>query len=957
MNGPIPRPLGRVLCLVCLLGLAAPAVAADAPKPLHVRVDEAIAAVRVGPEVPLAGDAEYLRRLSLDLIGMPPSSEELRSFLADPAADKRAKAVERLLEDPLHARQMATALDVMLMERRPSLHVPVGDWYQYLLTACRENRPLNQLFKEILAADGVDPKLRPAARFYLDRGSEPNLITRDVARVFLGRDIQCAHCHDHPLIEDYRQSDYQGLLAFFTPSYELLRKEGGKDVAYFAEKAGGDLAFDSVFVKNDKHLTGARIQGGIELDEPEFPPGQEYKVAPADGVVPVPKYSRRVQLAALATGGGNEAFNENLANRLWAMMMGRGLVHPLDLHHPANPPSHPELLHSLAAELVAMKYDAKAFLRELALTRTYQRVIDLPADDGKHPGEAASSLAELNSRTDSLTAAAEAAQDAYKKAVGAWHAAESTLVPAATAQDQAYAKYAAAAKKQADAQQALDAHLAQIKAREDVARVLAEAAGKAQEAVKKLPAEKDLAAAAEKFVARSKAVAAEVTALQKATAGKAAVVKQAAPLVAPTVKAVETARALARPLREAVRRQEQAALAARRKMAMSRVALEVHKRRIETLEAWVLRESLNAKIAVADQAVVAGRASLAQLETRAQAVAAGLAKLERNLKTAEQARLVAKKECDDAQAALDRERQLVASVDAAFAATDAARRLLPEDRTLTTAASQLKSKADDLRSIANGLQAKLGTTLEALKRPTEEVAMARRVLDASIVEQTQHAKAVDAARKAAADLESRSKTLSGERAGACDQLATLLGDDFHLGQLKPLTPEQLFWSILKTTGVYNRTRRAEEAELNKSKPLATKDPAQARARSVEVEQRTFDKLKGNLASFVRVYGAGAGQPQGDFFATPDQALFASNGGPVNSWVAPAAGNVSDRMIHEPDLLKAAQDLYLTILSRPPSTEEADEASRALKGSATGKPAVVQEFVWGLLTSAEFRFNH
>ncbi len=960
MNCRTPRPRGRVLGLFCVVGLAAAAAAAEPPAPLHDRIDQLVEASRVGPAAAIAGDAEFLRRLSLDLIGMPPGPDELRAFLADKGADKRPRAVDRLLADPLHARHMATALDVMLMERRPSQFVPDADWYQYLLTACRQNRPINELFREILAADGLDPKLRPAVRFYLDRGSEPNLITRDVGRVFLGRDLQCAQCHNHPLIDDYQQSDYHGLLAFFTPSYPLTRKEAGKDVTYYAEKSGVVLAFDSVFVKNDKHLTGARIQGGVELDEPVFPPGEEYRVPPADGVPSVPKHSRRAQLAALATGGGNTAFNENVANRLWSLMMGRGLVHPLDLHHPANPPSHPELLRLLGSELVRPRFDTKAFLREVALSRTYQRMIDLPDDDGKHPGAAARALAELQSRTESLTQTAEVAQDAYKNTIKAWYAAESALVPAVTAEDQAVAKHAQAAKKAAEVQKALELHLAQIKAREDVARALAAAAEKVQEAVKKLPAEKDLAAAADKFVGRSKAVAAEVTALQKATAAKAESVKKAADQLPPLVEAVRAARAKALPLHAAVLREEQTVVAARGKMAQARVTVEVHKRRIETVEAWVLRESLDARIAAADREIAAARGALGQLETRALAQAEALAKLRDDVKAKDQARLAAKTACDQAQADLDRRERIVASVVAAHEATDAARRLAPEDQALTTIAARLKARADELRLAAAGPKTQQGAAAAELKKHEENVAAAGRALAAAAAEQSRQAKALDAAKTAVSAGETRSRALQSERASAVAELATLLANDFQLGQLKPLTPEQLYWSILKTTGVYDRARAAEDADLSKTKPLAgaaMKDPAVLLARSIEIEQRTFDKLKGSLASFVHVYAAAAGQPQGDFFATPDQALFASNGGLLNSWIAPAAGNVSDRMIREPDSAKAALDLYLTVLSRPPSSDEAAEVARALKGADKARPAVVQELVWGLLTSAEFRFNH
>ena len=187
-----------------------------------------------------------------------------------------------------------------------------------------------------------------------------------------------------------------------------------------------------------------------------------------------------------------------------------------------------------------------------------------------------------------------------------------------------------------------------------------------------------------------------------------------------------------------------------------------------------------------------------------------------------------------------------------------------------------------------------------------------------------------------------------------------MGDRFAMAQLKPLTPEQMCWSILKVTGVYDRYARIEEAALAKAKPLAgpaTADPAVLRARAIEVEQRTFDKLKGNLPAFIRIYGAGAGQPQNDFFATADQALFAANGGSLNGWLAPAGGNVSERMIAEKDARKAAEDLYLTVFSRPPTVEESADVARLLAVPDAEKPAVVQELVWGLLTSAEFRFNH
>jgi hypothetical protein len=168
------------------------------------------------------------------------------------------------------------------------------------------------------------------------------------------------------------------------------------------------------------------------------------------------------------------------------------------------------------------------------------------------------------------------------------------------------------------------------------------------------------------------------------------------------------------------------------------------------------------------------------------------------------------------------------------------------------------------------------------------------------------------------------------------------------------------FSILKVTGVYDRYRKAEEAELNKKQPLsdtATKDPSQKTGREIELERRTFDKLKGNLPPFVAMYSAAPGQPQNDFFATADQALFAANGGSINSWIAPAGGNISERMLKENDPHKAAIDLYMTVLIRPPDQDETADVLHLLAAGTKEKAAVVQELVWGLLNSAEFRFNH
>lgn len=363
-----------------------------ANRPLHEQIDRLIEA-RLAADLPgqnpaaPASDAEFLRRAWLDLAGLIPTPEQARAFLDDTSAYKRQALIDRLLEAPSYARRMQQVFDNMIMERRPSVYVPIEPWKAFLHRAFAENRPYDAIVRQILAPDGVDPATRPIARFLLDRDADPNVLTRDVGRLFLGMDLTCCQCHDHPLIDGYKQSQYYGLYAFFNRTVLI----GGKaadgtippgSVAVMGEKADGDVTFTSVFKKKITHKTGPKVLDGKPPAEPAVPKGQEYLIPPdKDGKVrPVPVASRRALLGPSLTAPDNQAFARNIVNRLWAMMMGRGLVHPVDLHHPENPPSHPELLDLLASRFVAMKYDIKAFLRELALTRAYQRSSEPPPD-------------------------------------------------------------------------------------------------------------------------------------------------------------------------------------------------------------------------------------------------------------------------------------------------------------------------------------------------------------------------------------------------------------------------------------------------------------------------------------------------------------------------------------------------------------------------------------------------
>jgi hypothetical protein len=361
---------------------AAPAVRSE---PLHVRIDRLIGIDQdfARYDAGLASDSEFLRRVHIDLAGYIPTSAQIRAFLADSAPDKRRRVIEQLLNSPEYARNMAQVFDVLLMERRPSRHVPQADWHEFLRQAFLNNRPWDEVVREILSGDGTDPKKRHRIKFFLERDSDPHLVSRDISRLLLGMNLQCAQCHDHPRIEDYRQEHYYGLFAFVSRTTAVQDKN--KKLLLLSEKADGETTYQSVF--DPKKITKTavpRVPFGPALVEPLVDKAKLYVIAPAADVAAVPTFSRLARLAGAITQRDYLPFRRNLANRLWAHLMGRGLFEPFDNDHSANPPSHPEVLDLLAQELADNGFNIRAILRELALTKTYQRSsIPRPGTDAK----------------------------------------------------------------------------------------------------------------------------------------------------------------------------------------------------------------------------------------------------------------------------------------------------------------------------------------------------------------------------------------------------------------------------------------------------------------------------------------------------------------------------------------------------------------------------------------------
>jgi hypothetical protein len=349
---------------------------------LHEQIDGLMmkdwAAAKITPAV-TSTDAEFFRRLNLDLNGVIPTQSETKAFLDDQKPDKRSRAIDALLSRPEYALHMARVFDVILAERRlpavKSYDVAATAWRGYLAESFAANKPWDVMAREILASDGSDEKQPGAVKFYVARDAEPHQITRDVARVFLGADLQCAQCHDDPRFDDYKQADYFGIYAFV--SRLSFFRDNKLNRSFVGEKAMGDVTFTSVFTTK-QGKTDPRLPGGQMIADPKLEKGKEYLMAPSNSARGVPVYSRRKQLAEQMPRAETPGFSRNLGNRLWALMFGRGLVHPLDLHHAKNPPSHPAVLAAIEQWLVQHRYDIKGCLREIALSRCYQLSSELP---------------------------------------------------------------------------------------------------------------------------------------------------------------------------------------------------------------------------------------------------------------------------------------------------------------------------------------------------------------------------------------------------------------------------------------------------------------------------------------------------------------------------------------------------------------------------------------------------
>jgi hypothetical protein len=423
---------------------------------------------------------------------------------------------------------------------------------------------------------------------------------------------------------------------------------------------------------------------------------------------------------------------------------------------------------------------------------------------------------------------------------------------------------------------------------------------------------------------------------------------------------VEAARTKVSPLRDALVQTEQAMFAARTKAAADAEALATIDRRLAIARRIAQLPELHRALAGAKAALPTRESELTAAQKQLDEFASVVTEHETKSKMVGETAAAAAhalKSLADEHAQYGEAAQ---SIVAALAAVESARQKLPDDAGLADVANRLAVRTSVVQSQTGEYQKQVAALTAAQKSADEAFIATQESLAAALAERSRRQQALEAAKQSVAATQAECQAKQSEIDAATSDLNDRWTRDFTTASLKPLTPEQLCWTVFRATGIYGRHWQAEVAELDKTKPMTDdekRDAAKMAARDVELEQRTYDKLKGNIATFVAFYGAAAGQPQGDFFSTADQALFAANGGAVNSWVAPAGDNVTERIVKETEPHIAAEELYLAVLTRFPTEDEMAEVAAYLTARSADKSAAAQELVWGLMNSAEFRFNH
>jgi hypothetical protein len=334
------------------------------PRPIHnvydQLVDKKLQAIKVQPS-DLCDDATFVRRVHLDLTGLPPTAEKVRQFLTDPRVTqlKRNELIDELLVSPAAVDHWTNKWCDLLQVNRKFLGEAGAKAFRDWVRQCViENKPYDEMAKAILTASGPNVTNPPASYYKILR--TPDAVMENTTQLFLAIRFNCNKCHDHPF-ERWTQDQYYQMAAFFA---QVDRKE---DPKFKGQKLGGTAV--------EKPLPYAEIIA--DLKEGEVKHERTGTVAPpsfpySHGVNPAADQSRRARLATWMTAPSNPYFAKSFVNRMWSYLTGVGIIEPVDDIRAGNPPTNPELLDRLTKDFVDSKFDVRKLVRSICQSRTYQ---------------------------------------------------------------------------------------------------------------------------------------------------------------------------------------------------------------------------------------------------------------------------------------------------------------------------------------------------------------------------------------------------------------------------------------------------------------------------------------------------------------------------------------------------------------------------------------------------------
>lgn len=375
----------------CLSAMTAPAVNAAGPAapPQVAMINDSIEQVwrdfSIRPAAE-ADDATWCRRVYLDVIGRIPSLEELSEFVSDRDSNKRANLVDRLLNDDRYTEEYAnhwsTVWTNLLIGRsggtdRRDLTNRTG-MQKYLRDSFAGNKTYDQMMYELVTAEGSttpgNANFNGAVNFLVDKvnAEKGTLATSSVSRIFLGQQVQCTQCHNHPF-NQWKQQKFWEFNAFFRQTRALRRFVDGTRDIESAELVSQDFAGEA----NDPEdaLVFYELRNGLQkVAYPVFTDGTEIEKSGF-----VEDVNRREELGRLMLQ--SEYLDKMIVNRMWSMFLGYGFTRPIDDLGPHNPSSHPELLDNLGKEFRANSYDLKKLITWITLSRPYQLASTLSASN------------------------------------------------------------------------------------------------------------------------------------------------------------------------------------------------------------------------------------------------------------------------------------------------------------------------------------------------------------------------------------------------------------------------------------------------------------------------------------------------------------------------------------------------------------------------------------------------